>query len=345
MVAQHYRWDFIGLSTDTKPTPDTSERVVDGSTFYCSDTSKLYVFCKDTWYERKPLGSGGGGTTYTAGTGITIDDDTISVDDDVVATMEELNSRIVTGAGAPTTSTEGSVGALYEDNTNGKLYICTDDTDPYVWEEVGAGGGGVTPVQTKGTSTTDVMSQDATTKMIFPDVVNHPEKIAINGTVTPTSGVAINGNIASNRFTNIAISASSTLPATVGASARDDNIVIGTDAYTNQGTGNVSIGHSANSTGLTVSSNNVCIGSSATNSATDSSVALGYSATVTRTGEVNIGAGFSGSGYNSTNYRVLGGVHDGQLAQDAVTVAQVNNTIDAINTALSTNIPHIGASS
>ena len=62
----HYRWDFYGLSTDVKPTPETSEKVVDGSTFYCSDTSKLYVFCKDDWYERKPLGGGGGGTTdYT----------------------------------------------------------------------------------------------------------------------------------------------------------------------------------------------------------------------------------------------------------------------------------------
>ena len=61
----HYRWDFIGLSTDNKPTPATSEKVVDGSTFYCSDTSKLYVFCKDTWYERKPLGGGGGGGDYT----------------------------------------------------------------------------------------------------------------------------------------------------------------------------------------------------------------------------------------------------------------------------------------
>ena len=79
MVAQHYRWDFIGLSTDTKPTPQTSEKVVDGSTFYCSDTSKLYVYCKDNWYERKSLG-GGGGTTYTAGDGIVIDDGEIAVD-------------------------------------------------------------------------------------------------------------------------------------------------------------------------------------------------------------------------------------------------------------------------
>ena len=61
----HYRWDFIGLSTDTKPTPATSEKVVDGSTFYCADNSKLYVYCTDDWYERKALGGGGGGGDYT----------------------------------------------------------------------------------------------------------------------------------------------------------------------------------------------------------------------------------------------------------------------------------------
>ena len=80
MVTNHYRWDFIGLSTDDKPTSETSEKVVNGSTFYCSDTSKLYVYCDGTWYERKPLGGGGGGTTYTAGDGIDITSDVISVD-------------------------------------------------------------------------------------------------------------------------------------------------------------------------------------------------------------------------------------------------------------------------
>lgn len=62
MVAQsHYRWDFIGLSTDNKPTPATSEKVVDGSTFYCSDNSKLYVWYKNQWYEKTATGGGGGG--------------------------------------------------------------------------------------------------------------------------------------------------------------------------------------------------------------------------------------------------------------------------------------------
>lgn len=58
MVANKFRWDFIGLSTDEKPTPETSNKVVDGSTYYCSDTSKLYVFCKDTWYEKTATGGG-----------------------------------------------------------------------------------------------------------------------------------------------------------------------------------------------------------------------------------------------------------------------------------------------
>ena len=72
----HYRWDFIGLSTDQKPTPATSPKVVDGSTFYCSDNSKLYVYCKNQWYEKTATGV----PSYTAGTGITISDGAISVD-------------------------------------------------------------------------------------------------------------------------------------------------------------------------------------------------------------------------------------------------------------------------
>ena len=58
-----YRWDFIGLSTDTKPTPATSENVTDGSTYYEVDTSKLYVWCQDDWYEKQDTGGGGGGST------------------------------------------------------------------------------------------------------------------------------------------------------------------------------------------------------------------------------------------------------------------------------------------
>lgn len=46
------RWDFIGLSSEDKPTPDDTYKVTDGSTFYEADTSKLYFWTKDNWYEK-----------------------------------------------------------------------------------------------------------------------------------------------------------------------------------------------------------------------------------------------------------------------------------------------------
>lgn len=43
------RFDFIGLSTEEKPT----EKAVDGSTFYEVDTSKFYIYYKEQWYEQE----------------------------------------------------------------------------------------------------------------------------------------------------------------------------------------------------------------------------------------------------------------------------------------------------
>lgn len=45
------RWDFIGLSSDEKPTI-TNSKVTDGSTYYEADTSKLYFWTKDQWYQK-----------------------------------------------------------------------------------------------------------------------------------------------------------------------------------------------------------------------------------------------------------------------------------------------------
>ena len=50
-ILQNTRWDFIGISDESKPTTAT-HRVVDGSTFYEADTSKLYIWVKDQWYEK-----------------------------------------------------------------------------------------------------------------------------------------------------------------------------------------------------------------------------------------------------------------------------------------------------
>lgn len=315
MVTQHYRWDFVGLSTDTKPTPETSEKVVDGSTFYCSDTSKLYVFCKDTWYERKALGGGGGGTTYTAGDGIDITNDTISVDTDTI------QEKLTAGTGIDIT-----------DNTISAT----------------GGGGGPTVVQTTGTSTTDVMSQDATTKMIFPDITNSGSgKILIGSTssIAGSRGIAINSSQQNVVSTDcIGISTDPEGLATLGGSGRvGGSIAIGASASIPIGFDSIAIGRNSYANGTTNSGYNIAIGGDTFISGKNYCVAIGYGAKPTRDGEVNVGAGTSGNGYNSTNYRVIGGVHDGQLANDVVTVGQINALIDAINSATNSNIPHIGS--
>lgn len=510
MVANiHYRWDFIGLSTDTKPTPASSEKVVDGSTYYCSDNSKLYVWYKDQWYE-KTVSGGGGGTDYTAGDGIDITNDVIKATNTgkarvltsadynwptgnptsvalwlmdpgiyinsnsvnvkmhlqdatnspclyfvaptmsptskiVIKTGNEnggdeqafnkytvrtdtgassnyvklappidnltsnsgssvlsanqgrvlknlVDSLAIRGAGAPTTSTVGQVGTLYEDTTNGDLYICTDATNPYVWVEVGAGGGGsgvieltsadynwpiaspdgvalwllepgmyyaksvqvymsgneiaditnqgtfivgddstsaanpaklilyynqITPAaylistiissgnrssknsllsptvnQATGTSTTQVMSQNATTSMIYADPATKNRLHICNGaTGTGSRGIAI--GVDSN------------------SGASNDGIAIGFMSTSNSQSG-IAIGYSsyvpANKTG---------------------SVALGSGASVTYPGEVNIGAGNTSYGYNSSNYRLLTGLYDPQSAHDAATKGYVDPTTDS----------------
>ena len=109
VTENHYRWDFIGLSTDDKPTPATSERVVDGSTYYTSDDSKLYVFCKDQWYEKIPIGGGGGGGgDEPAGDG-------------VIETYDPETGEI-TGSGFGSTA--------------GKVYMLDRDTHSYIEQPV-----------------------------------------------------------------------------------------------------------------------------------------------------------------------------------------------------------------
>lgn len=51
-ILNNTRWDFIGLSSYTKPTPDTSSQVVDGSTYFEADTSKLFFWTKNQWYRK-----------------------------------------------------------------------------------------------------------------------------------------------------------------------------------------------------------------------------------------------------------------------------------------------------
>lgn len=534
MVAQHYRWDFIGLSTDEKPTPQTSEKVVDGSTYYCSDNSKLYVFYGDAWYEKTV--SGGGGASYTAGSGIDITDDTISVDTDTIqekltagdnitivdnvisasgggggptvvqttgtsttdvmsqnattgmvfadpnakhniqigdgatssngsvaignnakmssgknygvvvgnnsaitygnrgvaigdgatcnnagavslgsfstansvgefnigssqvafgynnsnyrllsgvydgqsahdaATKGQLDGVVLTNAGAPTTSTVGTVGQLLEDTTNGKLYICTDATNPYVWEEVGSGGGGGsamveltsadynyhsagstddgvalwllpageyyiasnTNYYIKATSkiTTNMdgtlfkiwkTSSGSSDILVIGPGVNIAGfyKISSTGTqidygyyltdgaVTQSTGTSTALVMSQNAATNLVYGG---LGAGVGKA-----IKIGSTTTTSSTGDRIAVSYAANASG----DRGIAIGRGATASGTGA-IALGTGSTASATGEMNIGASNASYGYNSSNYRLLSGLYDGQSNHDAATLAQGN---------------------
>lgn len=330
MVSQKYRWDFIGLSTDEKPTPETSEKVVNGSTFYCSDNSKLYVFCDGTWYERKPLGGGGGGGSYVAGNGIDITDDTISVDtttiqpkltagsnvtisDDTISATDTTYSNFV-GTDGTAAGTAGLVPAPA--TTDAGKFLKADGT----WDTAG-GGSGPTVVQTTGTSTTDVMSQNAVTSMVFADPATQ-YKIKIGaGTSTSegTDGIEIGHNAKATEINTTALGVSAS-----ASSAR--STAIG-QASIAQAINSLAVGGATVRTG---SDNSVAIGNAATVSSNKSgAIALGAYSSPSASGEMNIGSSNTSYGYSSSNYRLLTGLYDPQNAHDAATKGYVDPTTDS----------------
>lgn len=161
--------------------------------------------------------------------------------------------------------------------------------------------------QTTGTATNHVMSQNATTSMVYADP-STKQRIKIG-----------NSAVTNSQY----------------------NISIGEQANT-MGSSAIAIGYGARSR----MQGAVCIGAGSSienNSSAEWSVALGASSNATRAGEVNIGAGSSGHGYNSTNYRVLGGVHDPVDAHDAATKGYVDTQVGNIETILQTLTTGTGA--
>ena len=216
--------------------------------------------------------NGGGGKTYKAGEGIDIADDTISVDTDTI------QPKLTAGTGI--------------DITNDTISA--------------TGGGGPTVVQTTGTSTTDVMSQNAVSTRIYPRIGVVNDAIGIVGANDTQDSSAGLGSVGVGS----------------GHHARGDNAVaIGPSASIYAaGAYSTAVGSSAKTEGH---SRAVALGNAA-NAANDNSVAIGTNSVTTRIGEVNVGAGTSGRGYNSTNYRVIGGVHDPIDAHDAATKGYVD---------------------
>ena len=87
-TVNEWTYQYNGLSTDEKPTIG----VGNGSRFREMDTNKLYAFdgASQTWIY---LPGGNPGSAYTAGDGIKIIGGEISIDEDVVATKEYVDTR------------------------------------------------------------------------------------------------------------------------------------------------------------------------------------------------------------------------------------------------------------
>lgn len=298
-------------------------------------------------------------TTYTAGNGIYIESDEISIDNSVVQEKLIAGDNIAIDdnviSAKDTLYTAGDNISISDENvisatdTTYNNFVGTDgqtagsaglvpapattDADKFLksdgtWATAGGGGGGDTVYSNKTTS------NSAAGGAVYIGNLNASQQEQPDPTTTDNhiryfwALPFLNTNIPEDYSLNI-----------MGTNAKYNSVVVGSNANNPIGTDAVAVGG-----GATVrAQDGVCIGhASYINNNITSSVALGSRSSPTRTGEVNIG-NIIGAGYNGSNYRVLGGVYDGQLAQDAATVNQVNATIDAINTALNTNIPHIGA--
>lgn len=266
-------------------------------------------------------------TTYTAGSNVSI-----SANNEISATDTTYSN--FTGTDGQTAGASGLVPAPA--TTDADKFLKSDGT----WDTAG-GGGGPTVVQTTGTSQTDVMSQNATTGMVFASPGTSSSAIRIGN--NPSAAVGLYGVF-------IGYGAG-------GAIGVGDCIAIGRTASA-KGESSIALCHQAKVTanrsiaiGFGTSHSNIngpapsgatpiatiAIGpeAAANNSWSTAvgqrawayytgSVAIGAGSKPTRAGEMNIGSQYTSYGYNNTNYRILTGLHDGIDNHSAATVAQGN---------------------
>ena len=242
-------------------------------------------------------------TTYTAGTNVNISAQ------NVISATDTTYSNFV-GTDGNTGGTSGLVPAPL--TTDVDKFLKSDGT----WDTAG-GGGGPTVVQTTGTSQTDVMSQNATTSMIYADPSTKKQiRIGNTGFVGDYS-VSIGSNANSNSSNYVGINTSSTTTPYWWKGG----VYIGEGATSTTGLnlqGQVAIGQYANAGG----NYSIAIGRSTINMK-DNAVTIGRGSTARAAGVFGIGCQYGGA-YNNTNYRVIEGVHDGEDLHDAATVAQGN---------------------
>lgn len=175
-----------------------------------------------------------------------------------------------------------------------------------------AGGGGPTVVQTTGTSTTDVMSQNATTSTVYADPAQKTKVWISNDNRSSEAG------------------ASSVCIGDASYNSSNYGISIGGQSWSGRGMYNVAIGYHAQNVNVNTNSQSVMLlGSNITIPAGGQNisgcVALGaYSGNnVTTPGVVDISSSSTAAGCNNTNYRRIAGVHDAEDYHDAATLGQL----------------------
>lgn len=267
--------------------------------------------------------------TLTAGSNITIDPAT-----NVISATDTTYSDFV-GTDGTAAGTAGLVPA--PGTTDAGSFLKADGT----WSAVPA------PVYytTIGQNTDGAMTQAATTSMVYQGGTTN--RVAIGGGSTYNDNNRV--QIAIGSGASVLHDGSIAIGKSAGASGGYNEVSLGTGA--SSGSGGIAIGNSANATNYSVSigqgagvvnkTYSVAIGNSAKSYGNYSvaigdhasvpnmvgSVALGTYSNPSRVGEVHIGTTTTTYGYNSTSYRILGGVHDGVDDHDAVTVGQLNTAI------------------
>lgn len=281
-------------------------------------------------------------TTYSAGTGLDLTGTSFSVDYTDTQAKLTAGSNITIDANNEISATDttysaftgtdgtaaGSAGLVPAPaTTDAGKFLKADGT----WDT--AGGSGPTVVQTTGTSTADVMSQNAVSSMVYDNPGTNRYHIKI--------GDASTYDYTGTTSKTVIIGAGATAAQNTGGSANYATIIGG--SATTKGWYGVSIGYNARCDGdggavaiggadsadqtRASGTGAVAIGQTARASALGS-VAVGRYSSASSVGEFNIGSTNTSFGYNSSNYRLLTGLYDPQSAHDAATKGYVDGTTE-----------------